>query len=358
MVRYIVALVLALLVTVSQAQVITTAMLLQLPISSILTAGQWLFSGGEKVYYIEVLGVGKTAEESRLNGFRLAVEQAVGSIIASETEVVNNRIARDEVISYASGYISKYEILWQGRDNTYGHKTQLKVWIKRSIIANRLLHESKVAGDLDGAKASVNLASIQYERQQGDRLVGVVLNDFYRRGMTIELKPSQVRFDNNRNGILIIPFRLSWNKDYLNSLIEAYKVTAQDTRPGQCFMNCIRNVSVVDISGTRLGFSDNTKTTALIQTMILSEPQVELTVFTNQDQVMHKQCFRWAALDHIDDYNQSTYFVDVSKTNIANIRVNSQAFMDTAIQLKTTPNTLEQAAKTQLKLVPKSQCSA
>jgi hypothetical protein len=357
MLKFITALGLALLVTLSQAQVITTAMLLQIPVSTILTAGQWLFSGGEKVYYIEVVGVGKTVEESKLNGFRLAVEQAVGSIIASETEVVNNRIARDEVISYASGYVTKFIIIDQASAEA-GYKTQMKVWIKRSIIANRLLHENKVAGDLDGAKASVNLASIQYERQQGDRLVSVVLNDFYRRGMTIELKPAQVRFDNNRNGVLTIPFRLSWNKDYLNSLTEAYKATAQDTQPGQCFMNCIRNTSVVDIAGTRLGFSDTVKSKALIQTMILSEPQVELTVFTNQDQVMHRQCFRWAALDHIDDYNQSTYFVDVSKTNTTNVQINSQAFMDTAIQLKTTPNTLEQASKTQLKLVPKSQCSA
>ena len=355
--RRLLAIVLVLLATASQAQVLTGAMLLQLPISSILTAGQWIFSNGEKTYYIEVLGVGKTPEEAKLNGFRLAVEQAVGSIISSETEVLNNRIVRDEVISYASGYISKYEILWQGQDNVYGYKTQIKVWIKRSIIANRLLHESKVAGDLEGTKASVSLSSIQYERQQGDRLVGVVLNDFYRKAMNIELKPAQVILDNNRNGILTIPFRMSWNRDYLNSLFEAYRATAQSANTG-CWMNCIRNVSTVDIAGTKLGFSDTAKTAALIQTMILSEPQVELTVFTNQDQVMHKQCFRWAALDHIDDYNQSSYFIDVPRNNVANVRVNGQAYIDTAIQLKTTPKTLEQASKTQLKLVPKSQCSA
>lgn len=351
------AICLVLLATAGQAQVITAAMVLQLPISSIITAGQWLFSRGEKVYYIEVLGVGKTYEEAKLNGFRLAVEQAVGSVIASETEVVDNRIVRDEVISYASGHISKFEIVDQTQDNSTGYKTQIKVWIKRSVIANRLLHESKTAGDLEGAKASVNLASIQYERNQGDRLVGVVLNDFYRRGMNIDLKPAQVKFDNNRNGVLVIPFRLSWNKDYLNSLVEAYKVTAQDTRPGQCFMDCIRNTSVVDISGNKMGFSDTAKTQALVQTMILSEPQIELTVLTVQGQVMHKQCFRWAALDHIDDYNRGSYFVDVSRTN-PNIRVNGNYYMDTAIQLKTTPQNLELASKTQLKIVPKNQCSA
>jgi hypothetical protein len=354
--RYL-AIFLVLLATASQAEIITGTTLMQLPIGAILQAGQWIFSNGEKTYYIEVLGVGKTPEESRLNGFKLAVEQAVGSIIASETEVRDNRIKRDEIISYASGYVSKYEILWQAHDNAYGYKTQIKVWIKRSIIANRLLHESKVAGDIEGAKASVSLSTVQYERSQGDRLVGIVLNDFYRRAMDIDLKPAQVKLDNNRNGILIIPFRLSWNKDYINSLYEAYKVTAQDTKSG-CWIECVRNVSTVNISGSKLGFSDSAKAQALIKTMILSEPQVELTVFTNQDQIMHKQCFRWAALDHIDDYNQSNYFVDVSATNIANVRINSQAYMDTAIQLKTTPNTLEQASKTQLKLVPKSQCSA
>ena len=345
------------LIASAQAQLaLTTSMFMPSPFGIALTVGQWLMVEREKTYYIEVAGQGATLEESRLNGFRLAVEQAVGSVIASETEVNNSRIVRDEVISYASGYVTKYDIVAQ-EPSKNGYQTTMKVWIKRSVIANRLLHESKVAGDLEGAKASVSLATVQHERAQGDRLVGVVLNDFYRRGMNIDLKPAQVRFDNNRNGVLTIPFRLSWNKDYLNSLTEAYRVTAQDTRPGQCFMNCIRNTSVVDISGNKMGFSDTAKTQALVQTMILSEPQIELTVLTVQGQVMHKQCFRWAALDHIDDYNVSSYFVDVSRTN-PNIRVNGNYYMDTAIQLKTTPQNLELANKTQLKIVPKNQCSA
>lgn len=353
--RYIITIVLSLLLLVGQAQAISSAILLQIPISTIITAGQWLLVSGERVYYIEVVGTGRTVEESKLNGFRLAVEQAVGSVIASETEVVNNRIVRDEVISYASGYITKFVLVNQVySDNVY--KTQMKIWIKRSVIANRLLHESKTSDNVDGDKASVNLASIQYERQQGDRLVSVVLNDFYRRGMNIELKPIQVQFDSNRNGILTIPFRLSWNKDYLNSLIEAYRSTAQDTRPNQCFLNCIRNVSVIDIQGNKMGYSDTVRANMLVQTMILSEPQVELTVFTNQDKILHKQCFRYPVLDHIDDYNVTNYFVDVSKTNIGNIRVNGNYFMDTAIQLKTNPRTLELAGKTQLRIVPKNQC--
>ena len=74
-------------------------MIMPSPLGIILTVGQWIYNGTEKVYYIEVEGEGPTPEEARLNGFRLAVEQSVGSIIASETEVRNERAIRDEIIS-------------------------------------------------------------------------------------------------------------------------------------------------------------------------------------------------------------------------------------------------------------------
>ena len=167
---------------------------------------------------------------------------------------------------------------------------------------------------------------------------------------------AQVRLDNNRTGILTIPFRLSWNPTYIKSLLEAYTVTAQDTRAGLCVMNCAKNASVVIISGYKLGYSDTVRAQNLIQTMILAEPQVELTVLTQQDQVMHKQCFRWSSLDHIDDYNVRSYFIDVAPA-LSQVRVNGNYYMDTAIQLKTSPQTLEMASKTQLKIVPKSQCT-
>ena len=96
-----------------QAQMITGAMFMPSPAGVILSVGQWIYNGTEKIYYIEVMGEGRSPEEARNNGFRLAVEQAVGTIVASESEVNNTRLVRDEIISYASGYIFKYEIIKQ-----------------------------------------------------------------------------------------------------------------------------------------------------------------------------------------------------------------------------------------------------
>jgi len=355
----------ALLTTLAQAQVPT--LIMPNPLGIILTVGQWIYNGTEKTYYIEVAGRGATPDAARLNGFRLAVEQAVGSVIASETEVNRARITRDEIISYASGFVDKYEIT---KTETQGNEYQInmKVWIRRSTIANRLLNESKAAGNLEGAKAAVQLSTLQYEREQGDKLVIPVLNDFFRRGFNIELKPAQITFDANRQAVISIPFRLTWNREYLNSLWEALRATAQDPRAGSCvsaFIGrpCAQNAGTVLIStggfmggnGGRLGFSDTDKIKGILSVMVYSQPAVQLTVRTSQNQVMHQECFNWSELDHIDSYNvRPGHFIDISGNN--NVSINGNFGIESTIKLNSGPDQLAQADQVELKIVPKKQC--
>ena len=136
----------------------------------IITIGQWIYQGTERVYYIEVAGQGADAEEARKNGFRLAVEQAIGSLISSESEVQNGRLIRDEIISYAAGYVSNFEIVSTENVNR-GSRVVMRVWVKRSALANRLLNESKQSGQVDGATAAVSFKTIVNERQTGDQLL-------------------------------------------------------------------------------------------------------------------------------------------------------------------------------------------
>jgi hypothetical protein len=357
MLRYIASLVLALLTSVSQAQILSVVA--QVPFGTIIMVGQWITDNPDPVYYIEVVGVGSTVEESKLNGFRLAVEQAVGSVIASETVVNDARLTRDEIISYASGYVTRFDIVDQTYNANNAWHTTMKVWIKKSILANRLLHESSNSGDLEGAKAAVNLSSFQYEREQGDRLVGTVLNDFYRMGMNIDLKPARISFDNERNGLVEIPFRLSWDSKYISSLTLAYQTTAQNSSYNPCRINCKGIVSNINISGLVLQFSDTVKAHSLIDVMILSQPQIELTLSSLQDQVVIKQCFHWPELDHMENgHIRGGYFVSVSPMNPDNVAVNGNFYMNTAIQIKTNPEQLKLASKVQLKLVPAAKCPA
>jgi hypothetical protein len=108
------------------------------PLGIVLTVGKWIYDAStrKQVYYIEVAGQGSNPTEARDNGFRLAVEQAIGSLISSETEVQNGRIVRDEIISYASGFVDRFEII-ETRTTGTGTLVFMRVWVKRSDLSDR-----------------------------------------------------------------------------------------------------------------------------------------------------------------------------------------------------------------------------
>ena len=358
------------LITSAQAQVITGAMFLPSPVGVILSIGQWIIFESERTYYIEVLGEGRTAEEAKLNGFRIAVEQAVGSVIASETEVQNNRIARDEIISYASGYVTKFEIVSQ-EPGGIGVKTTMKVWIKKSNLSNRLLNEGSKPADIEGSKAAVQLASLQYERAQGDRLVSTVVNDFYRLGFNMEIKPVVVTFDNNRNGVVTVPFLLTWNRDYLKSLWEALKVTSQESNPEACWQlvlggKCAQPASMISIStggfmggsGGRLGYGDKNKMNNILNVMVGTQPQVKMTIYNQQFAPVYVGCYSFDNLDHNSGYNVqgARYFVDSRFYGPPNVIIDGNTELKGTIAVTMNPTQLANAGKVELKVIPLNQC--
>lgn len=58
-------------------------------------------------------GTGKTYEEAKNNALRSAIEQAFGVFISSNSEILNDSIVKDEIVSVTSGNIEKYEVLTQ-----------------------------------------------------------------------------------------------------------------------------------------------------------------------------------------------------------------------------------------------------
>ena len=359
----------AAVISSAQAQVITGAMFLPSPVGVILSIGQWITFESERTYYIEVLGEGRTANEARNNGFRIAVEQAVGSIIASETEVNNSRVTRDEIISYASGYVTKYEIVNQ-EPGGLGVKTTMKVWIKKSNIANRLLNEGSKPGDVEGSKAAVQLATLQHERAQGDRLVAIVVNDFYRLGFDLEIKPVVVTFDNNRAGIVTVPFTLTWNRTYLKSLQEAVKATSQEARPDLCWQvavggKCRPQASTISIStgglvnySEKSGFGDTVKVNNILSVMVNTQPRVLVSMYNQQNAPIYRACYSWDMLDHSSGYNVqgARYFVDSYFSNTPNVVIDGSAELKGHISVPMNPNQLANAGKVEMKVIPLNQC--
>lgn len=63
---------------------------------------------------LTVVGQGQEKEEAKINAFRSAIEQAFGVYISSNTQIVNDKLIKDEIISITNGNIQSFKIVSEG----------------------------------------------------------------------------------------------------------------------------------------------------------------------------------------------------------------------------------------------------
>jgi len=289
------------ILSTAEAQ-ITPQMFVPTPFGVVISVGKWLLTNNTKqVYYIEVRGQGSTAEEARMNGFRLAVEQALGSVIASETEQRNSRIQRDEVISYAAGFVERHEIVTSMNTGS-GYEIAMRVWVSRTNLAERLLVKSRADGQVDGARAAIAVDTAQYSRSQGDRLLATVLRDFPERSFDIKLEPTRVEIDSSRTTELVVPFLIVWNKQYIKSLMESW------SKVETCGWNgCVMDKPTRDL---------------IRDEMVHSRPHILVTINSLAGTVQHRYCYPLKSNGNIGDASERwihNYTLPVSKQNLADM---------------------------------------
>jgi hypothetical protein len=70
-------------------------------------------ASSDKTVTLTVSGIGKTLEDAKLNALRSAIEQAFGAFISSKTEILNDTLVKDEIVSIANGNVQKYDLVSQ-----------------------------------------------------------------------------------------------------------------------------------------------------------------------------------------------------------------------------------------------------
>ena len=111
----------------------------------------------DKTVTLVVSGQGKTQDEAKQNALRSAIEQAFGAFISSKTEILNDSLVKDEVVSITNGNIKSYEILSEATlpNSIYS------VTLNATISLNKLGEFIKTKGydqiEFDGGGFAMNL---------------------------------------------------------------------------------------------------------------------------------------------------------------------------------------------------------
>lgn len=269
------------------------------PLGIVLTVGQWLMKDRVEVYHVRVRGTAATETQARDNAFRLAINQAVGSLVVSETAVRNGDIAQHEILNYSSGFIHDFKVL---NTTLSGSMVQVEmdVWVSKSLIADRVLNISRGHAQVEGGRISAQIQSFQQERATADRVLDTVLADYPRRAFDIRVGKTQVAADEHRKIWLQVPVEISWNATYLTSLAEAVRTINQ--KP-QCsgWLTACQSQYVVRAPGVTAHFDDDRVFWIFERHTARSHPHVMLTILDSTGRSQHRDCFAVPELGH--DYS-------------------------------------------------------
>jgi hypothetical protein len=215
-----------------------------------------LGSGKQDYTQVDVVSEGSSVEQAKYRGFRTAVEQAVGTVVAGQSQSRQQQLTRDEIITYSSGFVDRFEILEQNYVSN-GVRVKMRVWVAESRLAHRLLGRSMDNQAVPGDQLSAQISTLIQERQTGDQLVAAVMKDFPDRSFVIEAKKSQVKFNEYRQAVLEVSVTLGWDQNWADSLFEALNRTKDPAKHWWVYSEVNRitpvlKIVLADAHGTEL----------------------------------------------------------------------------------------------------------
>lgn len=199
------------------------------PAATAISIGQWVSRNSNSVYHVRVTATGKNSYDARQNGFRKAVELAVGTLVLGESETRNNELIRNDIISYSSGFVDDFKVI-----NETDRSVTMDVWISESKFANRIEN----MGASNSAAINGQQMKKEWERQivqevtsdtrseQAIRLMDVVLTDYPRAAYKTKITGTALqRSKFGGSPSLVVDVKVEFTETYGDSLLEVLKLT-------------------------------------------------------------------------------------------------------------------------------------
>lgn len=179
---------------------------------------------------MRVTGIGSSFKDARQDGFTQAIQHVVGTIVVNESEAVNSKLVRDDIVEHSSGYVDTYNVVNQTSVNGKIYLV-MDVYIKHSQISKRILNKDKETTSVDGTKLSTQYSTYLESRKTLTEVYSNVLRDFPTKAFTVKKVSSQFMLDRNNHARLLVKYRMDWNYNYLVALNEMFQMgeDAQDS---------------------------------------------------------------------------------------------------------------------------------
>lgn len=301
-----------------------TNLLIPGPTSILLEIGRWIMADKDPVFEVKVQGAGSDETQAREQAFRLAVQQAVGALVVSQTEIQNQQLKRHEVLNYSSGYVDRFEVLGRGRDIQGRVTVDLRVWVRRSVIAQGLFGSPPASDTIDGSRVSAGLNSLREERAQSDAMLRAVLQQFPSKSFVTKILGSSWSMDPDRRYTLVLGLEINWHRPWIDGLLQLLETITSVPKSHGCNYDiglCSRdNYSYVAMMlrqgnhGLRqIGAWQDSQKRKIIADLVDRGVMVQLSLVDKSNRVLDQRCFWPQQLSW--QYNMDNWFNLMKPTN-------------------------------------------
>jgi len=282
------------------------------PLTMVLELGKWVWVNSEEVYYIRVQSTAATETQAREQAFALAVDQAIGSLLISETVIGDQEVLRHEIINYSSGFVRDHEYVSVDQSPD-GIQLTVDVWVAKSKLSARLTPKSNDTQDLQGGKIAQSIASLQAEHAKGDQVIKAVLKDFPNRAINVSIQNLSYEVE-NRSTTLVIDFAIWWKEQYTSALRQATKTVGQRKSLYNSSMKKSGNSGVVFeetaciFCKDEMFLLDDQRAKIVYRTLAQHKPYLKVTFYNLRKKAMSTQCFQYGFMQGAYSYKGKTLY--------------------------------------------------
>jgi len=179
-----------------------------------------------------VTGVGNTKDEARINGLRNAIELAYSSYVSSKTEILNDELVKDEIITVASGNIVNYKFLKEDLlSNVFYNTMEVTVSVNKLIsYAQGKGVTIEFAGSLFGAEIKQQKLNEKAELEAVENIC-FVYDQLLRKSFNYSIIVSDPKLEQDNNYLIDYEVSSTTNPNYssaINYLISNLKAISMN----------------------------------------------------------------------------------------------------------------------------------
>jgi hypothetical protein len=178
---------------------------------------------------VHTTGTGQTREEAVNNALVSAMQQGVGVLVVSDTQVIGDRVSSDIVSQYSSAIVRSYKV--QGCTDTERVRCDVEVIVSPWTFY-QALRSSPGVTQIDGQSLYAQHLSQQHTLQQRKKLTEYFLSKIRTHGLEAVLLEFKVEPSPTREVQVHLKYKVQYKKDFKRELISFLQRVERDTGGG------------------------------------------------------------------------------------------------------------------------------